>query len=93
VMILLSDVALANRFADQLYEDLLYYYNKNVRPVKNATEAVKVKFAASLIRLIDVDEVNQVLTTNLWLEMQWFDYKLSWDPDKWNGIRKLHIPS
>ncbi|GMS93905.1 hypothetical protein PENTCL1PPCAC_16080, partial [Pristionchus entomophagus] len=48
---------------------LLYYYNKNVRPVKNATEAVKVKFAASLIRLIDVDEVNQVLTTFLWLEM------------------------
>ncbi|GMS93904.1 hypothetical protein PENTCL1PPCAC_16079, partial [Pristionchus entomophagus] len=93
VLLFLSDFSLANRFADQLYEDLLYYYNKNVRPVKNATEAVKVKFAASLIRLIDVDEVNQVLTTNLWLEMQWFDYKLSWDPEKWGGIRKLHIPS
>ncbi|GMR30088.1 hypothetical protein PMAYCL1PPCAC_00283, partial [Pristionchus mayeri] len=93
VLLLLPEVSLANRYADQLYEDLLYYYNKNVRPVKNATEAVKVKFGASLIRLIDVDEVNQVLTTNLWLEMQWFDYKLSWDPEKWNGIRKLHIPS
>ncbi|VDM75288.1 unnamed protein product [Strongylus vulgaris] len=61
----------SNRYAEQLYEDLLYYYNKNVRP----------------------DEVNQVLTTNLWLEMQWFDYKLSWDPARWGGIRKLHIPS
>ncbi|GMR52668.1 hypothetical protein PMAYCL1PPCAC_22863, partial [Pristionchus mayeri] len=93
VMLFAPEIASANRYADQLYEDLLYYYNKNVRPVKNATEAVKVKFGASLIRLIDVDEVNQVLTTNLWLEMQWFDYKLSWDPEKWNGIRKLHIPS
>nr|AFY08300.1 nicotinic acetylcholine receptor alpha subunit 8 [Oesophagostomum dentatum] len=83
----------SNRYAEQLYEDLLYYYNKNVRPVKNASESIKVKFGASLIRIIDVDEVNQVLTTNLWLEMQWFDYKLSWDPARWGGIRKLHIPS
>ncbi|VDK54348.1 unnamed protein product [Cylicostephanus goldi] len=25
--------------------------------------------------------------------MQWFDYKLTWDPARWGGIRKLHIPS
>ncbi|CAI4233167.1 unnamed protein product [Auanema sp. JU1783] len=25
--------------------------------------------------------------------MQWFDYKLTWDPIKWGGILKLHIPS
>ncbi|CAP34909.2 Protein CBR-ACR-8 [Caenorhabditis briggsae] len=38
------------------------------------------------------DEVNQVLTTNLWLEMQWFDYRLMWDPGRWGKIRKLHVP-
>eukprot|EP00081_Caenorhabditis_elegans_P026277 NP_509745.2 AcetylCholine Receptor [Caenorhabditis elegans] len=81
-----------NRYADQMYEDLLYYYNKNVRPIKNASESVKVKFGSSLIRIIDVDEVNQVLTTNLWLEMQWFDYRLMWDPGRWGKIRKLHVP-
>ncbi|KAK6763213.1 hypothetical protein RB195_023794 [Necator americanus] len=91
--VLVFYVVESNRYAEQLYEDLLYYYNKNVRPVKNASESIKVKFGASLIRIIDVDEVNQVLTTNLWLEMQWFDYKLSWDPIRWGGIRKLHIPS
>lgn len=44
----------SNRYADQLYEDLLYFYNKNVRPVRNASSAVQVKFGASLIRIIDV---------------------------------------
>ncbi|PAV71679.1 hypothetical protein WR25_27045 [Diploscapter pachys] len=83
----------STKFADQLYEDLLYYYNKNVRPVKNASDAVRVKFGASLIRLIDIDEVNQILTTNLWLEMQWLDTKLVWDPAQAGGIRKLHIPT
>ncbi|PIO73706.1 Cation transporter family protein [Teladorsagia circumcincta] len=47
----------------------------------------------STSRLASEDEVNQVLTTNLWLEMQWFDYKLSWEPTRWGGIKKLHIPS
>uniref|UniRef100_A0AAF5D1G1 Neurotransmitter-gated ion-channel ligand-binding domain-containing protein n=1 Tax=Strongyloides stercoralis TaxID=6248 RepID=A0AAF5D1G1_STRER len=83
------------RYADQLYEDLMYMYNKQVRPVKNASKALMVNFGASLIRIIDVDEVNQVLTTNLWLEMQWYvyDYKLSWDPKKYKNLSKIHIPS
>lgn len=46
--------ASASRYADQLYEDLMYFYNKNVRPVKNTTQPLKVKFGASLIRIIDV---------------------------------------
>lgn len=24
---------------------------------------------------------------------QWYDYKLKWDPTKFNNIKKLHIPS
>uniref|UniRef100_A0A5S6R535 Neurotransmitter-gated ion-channel ligand-binding domain-containing protein n=1 Tax=Trichuris muris TaxID=70415 RepID=A0A5S6R535_TRIMR len=77
----------------QLFEDLLYLYNKLARPVKNASEVVVINFGASLIRIIDVDEKNQVLTTNLWLEMQWTDWKLVWNPTKYGGIKKLHIPA
>ena len=43
-----------SKYADQLFEDLMYYYNKNVRPVANSSQALKVKFGASLIRIIDV---------------------------------------
>ncbi|KAK6760804.1 hypothetical protein RB195_022029 [Necator americanus] len=77
----------------QLYEDLLFDYNKIPRPVKNSSDILTVDVGASLIRIIDVDEKNQVLTTNLWLEMKWFDAKLTWDPKKYGGLRTLHIPS
>uniref|UniRef100_A0A7E4UXN2 Neurotransmitter-gated ion-channel ligand-binding domain-containing protein n=1 Tax=Panagrellus redivivus TaxID=6233 RepID=A0A7E4UXN2_PANRE len=80
-------------FEAQLYEDLLYDYNKIPRPVKNSTDVLMVHVGASLIRIIDVDEKNQVLTTNLWLEMQWVDSKLTWNPRKYGGITALHIPS
>jgi len=54
LLFLSLDTVLASRHADQLYEDLMYFYNKNVRPVKNTSEPLRVKFGASLIRIIDV---------------------------------------
>jgi hypothetical protein len=44
--------------------------------VKNSTDLLVIDVGASLIRIIDVDEKNQILTTNLWLEMRWTDSKV-----------------
>lgn len=43
----------------QLYEDLLYDYNKIPRPVKNSTDILTVDVGASLIRIIDVVSTNE----------------------------------
>ena len=48
------EVVKCNRYAEQLYEGLLFSYDKNVRPIINATGAVEVDFGASLIRILDV---------------------------------------
>ncbi|KAH7945217.1 hypothetical protein HPB49_008449 [Dermacentor silvarum] len=36
---------------------------------------------------------NQIMTTNLWVEQYWDDYKLSWDPRDYGGVDMLHVPS
>ena len=36
---------------------------------------------------------NQIMTTNLWVEQFWFDYKLVWDPEEYGGVKQLHVPS
>lgn len=33
------------------------------------------------------------MSTNMWVEQEWVDYKLSWDPDEYNGVTKLHLPA
>lgn len=58
-----------DRAGEQLIEDLLFTYNKNVRPIENASHITNVTFAASLIRIIDLNEKTQQLTTNLWLDV------------------------
>ncbi len=36
---------------------------------------------------------NQIMTTNLWVEQFWYDYKMRWDPNEYGGVDMLHVPS
>lgn len=53
---------------DALFKKLFAGYNKYSRPVPNVTDVVIVKFGLSIAQLIDVDEKNQMMTTNVWLK-------------------------
>ncbi|XP_033971989.1 neuronal acetylcholine receptor subunit beta-4 isoform X3 [Trematomus bernacchii] len=68
-------------------------YNLLIRPAVNRSERVPVKLQVSLAQLISVNEREQIMTTNVWLTQHWVDYRLSWDPEKYEGIKKLRIPS
>ncbi|XP_062903713.1 neuronal acetylcholine receptor subunit beta-3-like isoform X2 [Mobula hypostoma] len=39
------------------------------------------------------DEKNQLMATNVWLKQEWYDYKLSWNPDDYGGINTIRVPS
>ena len=39
------------------------------------------------------DMRRQILTTNVWVEQEWADYKLSWNPEDYGGVKYLHVPS
>lgn len=92
-MIFMVSGSCGNPDAKRLYDDLLSNYNKLVRPVVNVTDAVTVKLKLKLSQLIDVNLRNQIMTTNLWVEQFWFDYKMRWDPQEYGGVDMLHVPS
>ncbi|XP_064471220.1 acetylcholine receptor subunit alpha-like [Ornithodoros turicata] len=79
--------------AKRLYDDLISRYNKLVRPVVNDTDALTVRIKLKLSQLIEVNLKNQIMTTNLWVEQYWYDYKLTWDPREYGGVDMLHVPS
>uniref|UniRef100_A0A672GPX0 Neuronal acetylcholine receptor subunit beta-2-like n=1 Tax=Salarias fasciatus TaxID=181472 RepID=A0A672GPX0_SALFA len=68
-------------------------YNKLIRPAVNKSQQVTISIQVSLSQLISVNEREQIMTTNLWLFQEWNDYRLRWDPEKYEGIKKLRIPS
>ncbi|KAG7232157.1 hypothetical protein INR49_003335, partial [Caranx melampygus] len=77
----------------ELVKTLFSGYNKVVRPVNHFSEAVVVTVGLQLIQLISVDEVNQIVTSNVRLRQQWLDVNLKWNPDDYGGIKKIRIPS
>ncbi|KAG9341002.1 hypothetical protein JZ751_020197 [Albula glossodonta] len=72
----------------RLVRDLFKNYNKVVRPVNHFKDAVVVTVGLQLIQLISVDEVNQIVTSN-----KWKDVNLEWNPDDYGGIKKIRVPS
>ncbi|CAL8404221.1 unnamed protein product [Boreogadus saida] len=68
-------------------------YNKLIRPAINRSERVTITLQVSLAQLISVNEREQIMTTNVWLTQYWVDYRLVWEPSKYEGIEKLCIPS
>jgi len=93
VMLLAHEGADANPHAKRLYDDLLHDYNRLIRPVSNFTETLTVRLGLKLSQLIDVDLKNQVMTTNVWVDQEWNDYKLKWNPNDYGGVKTLYVPS
>ncbi|XP_061560863.1 LOW QUALITY PROTEIN: neuronal acetylcholine receptor subunit alpha-2 [Phycodurus eques] len=78
---------------DELFETLFAGYNKWSRPVPDISDVVIVKFGLAIAQLIDVDEKNQMMTTNVWLKQEWNDYKLRWRPSDYDNVTSIRVPS
>ncbi|KAL1428585.1 hypothetical protein MTO96_002947 [Rhipicephalus appendiculatus] len=83
----------ANADTKRLYHDLINGYSSLIRPVGNNSDRLTVKMGLRLSQLIDVNLKNQIMTTNVWVEQEWNDYKLRWDPEEYGGVTKVHVPA
>ncbi|XP_076391292.1 nicotinic acetylcholine receptor alpha7 subunit isoform X1 [Megachile rotundata] len=76
----------------RLLSDLLDTYNVLERPVGNESDPLVLSFGLTLMQIIDVDEKNQLLITNLWLKLEWNDVNMRWNTSDYGGVRDLRIP-
>ncbi|XP_023675511.1 neuronal acetylcholine receptor subunit alpha-5 [Paramormyrops kingsleyae] len=81
------------KMEDRLLKHLFGNYQKWVRPVEHLNGTVQVKFGLAISQLVDVDEKNQLMTTNVWMKQEWVDMKLRWNPDDFLGITSIRVPS
>ena len=56
-------------YEEQLFRELFQDYNPLIRPVQRLEDAVNVSFSIALLQLINVVEKEQVLKTNVWLQV------------------------
>ncbi|XP_061444751.1 fibroblast growth factor 11 isoform X2 [Rhineura floridana] len=73
------------RLLQKLFED----YTKAVLPIRRITDRVPVRIGMSLSQLISLKEKDEELTTKVYLDMTWTDYRLTWIPDDYEGITSI----
>uniref|UniRef100_A0A8C7SUR6 Neurotransmitter-gated ion-channel ligand-binding domain-containing protein n=1 Tax=Oncorhynchus mykiss TaxID=8022 RepID=A0A8C7SUR6_ONCMY len=78
---------------DLLLRNLFQGYQRWVRPIQHANDRVTVRFGLKISQLVDVDEKNQLMTTNVWLWQEWLDSNLRSDPEDYGGITSIGAPS
>ncbi|NXL86102.1 ACHG protein, partial [Alectura lathami] len=78
---------------EKLLQDLMTNYNRHLRPALRGDQVIDVSLKLTLTNLISLNEREETLTTNVWIEMQWSDYRLQWDPEKYDNIQLLRVPS
>ncbi|XP_018327022.1 neuronal acetylcholine receptor subunit alpha-7 [Agrilus planipennis] len=76
----------------RLLAKLLDTYNVLERPVANESDPLQLSFGLTLNQIIDVDEKNQLLITNMWLKLEWNDINLRWNSSEFGGVKDLRIP-
>lgn len=77
----------------RLYEDLFSDYNRLILPASKNRTKVTVTVGLKLGQILDLNLKQQILSTNVWVEQTWHDYKLEWDPNLYDGIDMIHVPA
>ncbi|XP_023129721.2 neuronal acetylcholine receptor subunit alpha-7 [Amphiprion ocellaris] len=88
----LIPASLQGVYQRRLYKELMRNYNPLERPVSNDSHSLTVHFTFSLLQIMDVDEKNQVLTTNIWLQLYWTDFYLQWNTSDYPGVANVRFP-
>ncbi|CAI4229492.1 unnamed protein product [Auanema sp. JU1783] len=87
-----NSTSVATDAEDRLMVDLFRGYNSLVQPVRNKNELpMIVKIAMQLVLLINVDEKEQVMHTNVWLTLKWHDFQMQWEPKDYDGITQIRV--
>ncbi|CEF60417.1 Neurotransmitter-gated ion-channel transmembrane domain and Neurotransmitter-gated ion-channel family and Neurotransmitter-gated ion-channel ligand-binding domain and Nicotinic acetylcholine-gated receptor, transmembrane domain-containing protein [Strongyloides ratti] len=79
----------------KLTKDLLdsKRYDTRVRPVSNHSNPLKIYLSMTLYQIIDVNEPAQNIKLNMWMVQRWHDEMLDWNPQDYNNIESIILPS
>ncbi|KAJ1363489.1 Acetylcholine receptor subunit beta-type unc-29 [Parelaphostrongylus tenuis] len=77
---------------ERLMMDVFRGYNSLIQPIKNISDApIIVRVALQLVLLINVDEKDQIMHTNVWLTLKWHDFQMRWNPVNYGEIKEIRV--
>ncbi|XP_067325780.1 acetylcholine receptor subunit beta isoform X2 [Anolis sagrei] len=81
----------ASEAEGQLLAMLFRNYSASVIPLRSPADRVPVRIGMSLSQLISLNEKDEKLTVKVYLNLEWIDYRFTWDPKDFKGITSVPI--
>lgn len=76
---------------ERLIKTLFKSYNKLIRPVRNSSDYVIITMDLVLLQLINVYEKEQIMKTNVWINLKWTDFQLNWTTNDFK-VGSIRVP-
>jgi len=94
LLLLLTTSALANQreAENRLMGSLLANYNPLFIPMQNSSVPIVVNMETMLKKIVEFDYEKGILTSMVWLDFQWMDDYLQWNPEEFEGITQIQLP-
>jgi len=94
LLLLLAASAQASSRDDEerLLKDMLERYNPLFIPKLNKSHPIEVTMETMLKKIVEYDYEKGILTSLVWLDFNWFDEYLQWNPADYNGIERIQLP-
>lgn len=83
--LVLPNIAQPIDASNKLSSDLMRNYNRRIRGVQDLRELTVLYFRFNLVRIAEYDEVNGKLSVVGFFNVYWEDFRMKWDPEKYNG--------
>lgn len=74
-------------FEHDLLKKLFADYNRRIKPYGT----IQVKFSLTLNQIVNVIEKDQIVLINVFMDHEWVDKRIAWNPKEYNNITLLRI--
>lgn len=74
-----------SNYDDDVTSAIFKKYNKAIRPVKQLVFNLRT----SIRQIVSLDEKNQIMTSNIYIQGNWIDKRLRWNP--WSKVNGTYI--
>ncbi|CAG5131976.1 unnamed protein product, partial [Candidula unifasciata] len=82
-------------YEDEVVKLVLDNYKRRTtygRPVLKYKDTLTVQFAIQLQQIMGLNEQDEVLTLNIWDQLQWTDYNINWNESEYGDVQSVRLP-
>lgn len=88
---LLHQIVFCHSSELELLNNLTKRTSRYIRPTKNISRPIQVKFGIEIVHLTAIEEKDQAVSLKLWIRISWMNEYLQWNSARWGNVESTRL--